>query len=59
MKNDPKETDELLNILIFDKFQTQALIGEGSFGKVYKGINITNGSKVAIKIVNKILRLGS
>jgi len=35
------------------------LIGEGTFGKVYKGVNETTREYVAVKIVNTTFTLGT
>ena len=43
--------------LIFGKFKLVKEIGEGSFGKVYSGINIKTKEPVAIKLEPKSLPL--
>jgi serine/threonine protein kinase len=43
--------DRVLKKTLFNKYLVIQQIGKGSFGKIYKGINIKNGKKVAIKIV--------
>jgi serine/threonine protein kinase len=49
-----KEKDDFADILVFNKFLTKAKLGEGSFGKVYSGVNNQTGEKVAIKLVRRI-----
>jgi len=39
--------------LIFGKYKLTKIIGKGSFGFVYEGINITDNKKVAIKVEQK------
>jgi serine/threonine protein kinase len=55
------ERDEFEDILVFNKYMTKRKLGEGSFGKVYSGVNTLNDEKVAIKLVrlnNNKLALG-
>ena len=35
----------------FDKYKVQNVIGEGSFGKVYKGVDKVTGELVALKFM--------
>ena len=37
-----------------NKYVLSDLIGEGSFGKVYKAVEKASGDTVAIKIINKV-----
>ena len=39
--------------IIGNKYQIQDLIGEGTFGKVFKGKNIRTNEEIAIKIQYK------
>ncbi|XP_040153256.1 serine/threonine-protein kinase fused isoform X2 [Anopheles arabiensis] len=41
-----------------NKYVLSDLIGEGSFGKVYKAVEKASGDTVAIKIINKRGRSG-
>ena len=34
-------------------FNPTSVLGQGSFGKVFKGVNSENGKIVAIKMINK------
>ena len=40
------------NKIYFSKYKTIKKIGEGSFGKIYSAVNISNQEKLAIKFVN-------
>lgn len=35
------------------KYRVMEMIGEGSFGKVYKGVDRTNSEEVALKFITK------
>ena len=39
--------------LIFGKYKLTKIIGSGSFGYVYEGINVIDNKKVAVKVENK------
>ena len=39
--------------LIFGKYKLTKIIGSGSFGYVYEGINVVDNKKVAVKVENK------
>ena len=43
----------LKNKVLFKKYKVKKIIGEGSFGCVFKGINIINESEIAIKAEKK------
>ena len=38
--------------IYFSKYKTIKKIGEGSFGKIYSALNISNNEKLAMKMVN-------
>ena len=42
-----------MSIIIGNKYEIMENIGEGSFGKVFKGINIRSNEEIAIKIQYK------
>ena len=46
-------SEEILNKIFFGQYKALALIGEGSFGKCFKGINIKNNEEVCFKVENK------
>ena len=43
----------LKNKILFKKYRVNKIIGEGSFGCVFKGINIIDKSEIAIKVEQK------
>ena len=47
-----EDNSDILGRIFFKKFKAIKKIGEGSFGKVFQGINTKNKSLVAIKFVN-------
>ena len=46
-------SEEILNKLFFAQYKALCLIGEGSFGKCFKGINIKNNEEICFKIEKK------
>ena len=46
-------SQEILNKIFFSKYKPLCLIGEGSFGKCFKGINVQNNEEVCFKIEKK------
>ena len=46
-------SQEILNKIFFTKYKPLCLIGEGSFGKCFKGINNQNNEEVCFKIEKK------
>jgi serine/threonine-protein kinase ULK/ATG1 len=36
---------------IIENYSLQELLGQGVYGKVYKGVNLTNKQDVAIKVI--------
>ena len=46
-------SNEILNKVFFTNFKALSLIGEGSFGKCFKGINIKNNEEVCFKVEKK------
>ena len=46
-------SQEILNKIFFTKYKPLGLIGEGSFGKCFKGINMQNNEEVCFKIERK------
>jgi len=45
-------------MLIADNYKLEKLIGNGSFGKVYKAKSKSNGNYVAVKLVILLLNIG-
>ena len=52
-KSSLKQTDEFTKRLFFNKYRPEAKLGEGSFGKIYSAVNITNQQKFALKMVKQ------
>jgi len=46
-------SQEILNKIFFTKYKPLCLIGEGSIGKCFKGINMQNNEEVCFKIEKK------
>ena len=46
-----KQTDEFTDKLFFNKYKPEHKLGEGSFGKIYSAVNITNKQRYALKMV--------
>ena len=46
-----KEADDFSKRLFINKYRPVKKLGEGSFGKIYSAINITNQQKFALKMV--------
>ena len=44
------ETEQVPTIIVERKYKILSKIGEGAFGKIFKGVNINNNNQVAIKI---------
>ena len=45
--------DHLLNQVFFNKYKLVQKLGEGSFGKIYSAVNISNQQNFALKMVKK------
>ena len=46
-------SEEILNKIFFSQYKALSLIGEGSFGKCFKGLNIKNNEEICFKIEKK------
>ena len=46
-------SEEILNKIFFSQYKPLSLIGEGSFGKCFKGINLKNNEEICFKIEKK------
>ena len=49
---DDRHEDRLLGKILFKHFRLKKKIGEGSFGKIYIGIDINSKEEYAIKLVS-------
>jgi serine/threonine protein kinase len=54
-----KQDDEFTKRLFFNKYRPIKKLGEGSFGKIYSAVNITNQQKFALKMVKNYLNLSA
>jgi serine/threonine protein kinase len=50
---DQKQEDEFTKRLFFNKYKPEKKLGEGSFGKIYSAVNITNQQRYALKMVKQ------
>ena len=46
-------SESVINKIFFGQYKVNSLIGEGSFGKCYKGINTKINEEICLKIENK------
>ncbi len=46
-------SQEILDKVFFSQYKALCLIGEGSFGKCFKGINLKNNEEICFKIEKK------
>ena len=46
-------SEEILHKIFFSQYKPLSLIGEGSFGKCFKGINLKNNEEICFKIEKK------
>ena len=48
-----KHEDQLIGKILFKHYKLKKKIGEGSFGRIYIGVNIDTKEEYAIKLVRK------
>ena len=48
-----KHDDQLIGKILFKHYKLKKKIGEGSFGRIYVGVNIDTKEEYAIKLVRK------
>ncbi len=48
-----RQADDFTQRLFFNKYKPEKKLGEGSFGKIYSAVNITNQQKYALKMVKQ------
>ena len=46
-------SESVINKIFFGQYKVNLLIGEGSFGKCFKGVNIKTNEEICFKIENK------
>lgn len=44
-------SDEIIGKVFFKKYQVTKKLGQGSFGQVFKGLNISTNEDIAFKFV--------
>ena len=44
------EDNQSMALIVESKYRITSKIGEGSFGKIFSGVNTNNNDKIAIKI---------
>ena len=52
--SDEFNDDNIIKMIVFDKYKPEKKIGEGSFGKIFSAIRISDQKKFALKIVKNI-----
>ena len=45
-------SDEIIGKIFFKKYKVTKKLGQGSFGQVFRGTNITTNEEIAFKFVN-------
>ena len=53
MNRRQNKDDELTGKIFFGKYKPEKKLGEGSFGKIYSAVNVTDGEHYALKMENK------
>ena len=53
MHRHQNKDDELTGKIFFGKYKPEKKLGEGSFGKIYSSVNVTDGEHYALKMENK------
>ena len=48
-----KHDDQVIGKILFKHYKLKKKIGEGSFGRIYVGVNIDTKEEYAIKLVRK------
>ena len=48
-----RQDEQLIGKILFKHYKLKKKIGEGSFGRIYIGINIDTKEEYAIKLVSK------
>ena len=46
--------EDIMGKIIFKKYKPEKKLGEGSFGKIFVGVNINDGQQYALKMVTSI-----
>ena len=50
--NRTNKDDDINGKIFFNKYKPEKKLGEGSFGKIYSAVNMTNGEHYALKMVH-------